>query len=108
MKNILTICLAAAVVLACALAVGATDSGPDTVSFPSSRGEITFDHATHSGVTRECETCHHEGLDSAKCTGCHGKLEGVIDAKKAFHKQCKGCHKMQNGPTGCSDCHVKP
>ena len=64
----------------------------------SKKGAVSFNHVKHS---KDCKSCHHKGLDSGKCMGCH---KGA-DAKKQMHKNCVGCHKKQSGPTKCKACH---
>jgi len=93
----------------------------DVVEFNPSYGKVTFAHKKHAETLKiDCLKCHHtwkKGETSGKlCKDCHkAKLEGkAISAKDAYHKDCKGCHeeaKKANkpaGPTGCTQCHVKP
>ena len=82
-----------------------------------------FNHRKHQDeIIKEegCIKCHHmykEGKKLEKCSNCHTK-EGDekakgITAKKAFHKNCKDCHKEQkkagnvNSKTKCTFCHEK-
>ena len=93
----------------------------DVVEYTPSYGKVTFAHKKHAETLKiDCLKCHHtwkKGETSGKlCKDCHkAKLEGkAIAAKDAYHKDCKGCHeeaKKANkpaGPTGCTQCHVKP
>jgi hypothetical protein len=93
----------------------------DVVEYTPSYGKVTFAHKKHAETLKiDCLKCHHtwkKGETSGKlCKDCHkAKLEGkAISAKDAYHKDCKGCHeeaKKANkpaGPTGCTQCHVKP
>lgn len=106
MKKVLVTLLALSI-----LAVGSTAvfsaAGPDEIKMPAKMGEVTFPHADHQKIVSDCTECHHKGLDEAKCSSCHGADPAAPKAKDAFHKQCKGCHKDQGGPTGCKDCHVR-
>ncbi|HKJ05593.1 MAG TPA: cytochrome c3 family protein [Geopsychrobacteraceae bacterium] len=70
-------------------------------------GTVAFPHAAHQAKVTDCTSCHHSGTDSPKCTTCHGVDSAAPKAKKAFHDQCKGCHKDMGGPTKCKECHVK-
>jgi hypothetical protein len=72
-------------------------------------GKVELSHEKHSAL--KCQDCHHtleEGQESPqKCGECHN--EGAdVGRKKAFHDNCKGCHKkMAQGPTKCKECHQK-
>ncbi|MBU0481387.1 MAG: cytochrome c family protein [Proteobacteria bacterium] len=115
--------------MALTFAVGASvagNAGPETVKIdtPKKGGtSVNFDHKKHQGMA-ECAACHHtknadgskgayEAGKEAKCASCHdGSLkDDVADAKKAAHKNCKGCHKDgvdgKTGPTKCDGCHTK-
>ncbi len=107
MKKFLILCVAVAMVSLAAMAVVAADNGPAEIKLPASMGEITFKHAEHQKRVADCKTCHHQGAGTA-CRSCHGVKAGVPAAKKIFHDKCKGCHKEQNGPTKCKECHSGP
>lgn len=85
-------------------------------------------HATEYKV--QCADCHHvykdgknvweEGQAVQKCSECHNvyKLgkdlreasdeEKKLSLFKAYHDNCKGCHKTaQKGPVKCAECHAK-
>ncbi len=85
-------------------------------------------HATEYKVP--CKDCHHvfkdgknvweEGQPVQKCSECHNvyKLgkdlreaseeEKKLSLYKAYHDNCKGCHKkMEKGPVKCKDCHAR-
>jgi hypothetical protein len=89
--------------------------GPDKISidkFKKTKGAVAFDHKGHQAKVKVCKDCHHkdEKDKESKCSGCHGeKADGKkLEAKEAFHKQCKGCHqKEKKGPTKCDECHPK-
>ena len=106
MKKFITLFVVIAMVSIAAMAV-ADNKGPAEIKLPASMGEITFNHAEHQGRIADCKTCHHEGEGTA-CRSCHGTKPDVPKAKKAFHDKCKGCHKEQNGPTKCKQCHTGP
>jgi hypothetical protein len=84
---------------------------------------VLFNHLRHGKPGIACEQCHHdyrggrnrwrEGLPVAKCQSCHRLIarRGILDAKDAFHRQCKGCHlsrrklRQAAGPIKCEGCH---
>ena len=75
------------------------------------KAPVPFNHAAHQGHVK-CETCHHKmekGKEVKGCFECHKCKKGEApSATKAFHKNCKGCHKKEHkGPTKCSACHKK-
>jgi hypothetical protein len=78
-------------------------------------------------VNQDCLRCHKNSgpVDEVACTGCHPSnpcnpetrevmkpeaqryhLERT-GLKRAYHRNCLGCHYEQGAPTGCEDCHVK-
>ena len=67
----------------------------DVVTFENKKGNVTFNHKAH-GEKLGCKACH-EG-EPAKI---------AVDKKTAHKAVCKDCHKAQNGPTKCNDCHKK-
>jgi len=83
------------------------DTGPQTITLKTPLGVITFPHAEHQAKISDCGACHHMGPEKGKCTNCHGAEGKAPMAMKAFHDQCKGCHKEANGPMKCHQCHVK-
>ena len=105
MKKMLLMLVVVVFVLGSALAAVAADA-PATVKFEAKMGNVTLDHAKHSGMT-DCKTCHHLGVEAGACRSCHGVKPDAPKAKDAFHKVCKDCHKEKNGPTKCNGCHVK-
>ncbi|MCF8110913.1 MAG: cytochrome c family protein [Desulfobacteraceae bacterium] len=95
---------------------------------------VNFDHAKHSeeyGIT--CGECHHdenhEPLADLTCQGkvqpcfeCHSgtgagtpkdfmgpkpDVEALKSYYTAVHVNCVGCHKKQDGPKSCTECHAK-
>jgi cytochrome c553 len=105
MKKCLILFVALAMVTSAAIVVIAAENGPAEIKLPASMGEVTFDHAEHQGRVTDCTTCHHQGAGTA-CRSCHGVNADAPDAKTAFHNKCKTCHKEQNGPTKCKECHT--
>lgn len=71
--------------------------GPKVVSYETSMGKVTFDHAAHA--------------DKLACSKCHPTEPAVTIAmtKEIGHTLCKGCHQTSGGnaPTACAGCHVK-
>jgi len=92
---------------------------------------VNFSHKKHSTEYKvTCKECHHlykdgkniweEGQAVQKCSSCHNvyKLgkelreasaqEKKLSLYKAYHDNCKGCHKTnKKGPTKCTECHAK-
>jgi hypothetical protein len=87
------------------------------------RPPSVFRHDEHNELAgiESCSDCHHvydesgqliedESSEDQPCSECHelersGNKPGLM---KAFHLNCKGCHKAQNkGPLMCGQCHVK-
>jgi hypothetical protein len=81
-------------------------------------GPVEFDHAAHVDLDDFCTDCHHSNKNYGvfeSCRHCHGDGAGAtgdaehdssVLARDAYHGQCVGCHKEQDGPVGCSDCHA--
>ncbi len=94
MKRI--IAAAALTLFAASLAMAA--AGPETITLPAKMGNVTFPHAKHQEMLKDCKKCH--------ATDAGGKIEGF--GKDIAHKNCKGCHEeSKKGPTSCKDCHKK-
>jgi len=85
-------------------------------------------HATGGGTTdSHCAECHADSpaAQTVACSGCHAKEPFSAEAlqaksnktyqyhvdtpglKGALHQNCLGCHKVQDGPVGCQDCHER-
>lgn len=91
------------------LMIGVLWAIQDPLILENKYGKVEFSHEKHSSL--KCQDCHHtlkEGEKSPKlCGECH-KAEAEISRKKAFHDNCKGCHKkMSQGPVKCKECHQK-
>ena len=92
------------------------------------KGPVEFTHKDHAYADRLfCWDCHHDYKDgqnvwvpwgeTKKCIECHDpkkKEPNKMMLQKAFHHQCKGCHKelaKQKKKTGaykkCAGCHLK-
>ncbi len=95
------------------------DNGPATIDFPGGKkGVVHFDHHKHQ-ASMKCGECHHgadhseyaEGMAIKKCADCHNAEmanKKLNKPMKAFHTNCKGCHKAEKkGPTKCGACHKK-
>ncbi len=81
---------------------------------------VLFPHKNHEDLI-DCRRCHHEyddfktndGGEGRKCSECHSTNNdsNQIHLLKAFHLQCKGCHKRINNsrdqklPVMCGQCH---
>lgn len=105
MKKLILPIAVSFLVLSVALALAA--SGPEVITLKAKMGNVTFNHAQHQSKIADCTECHHKGTETPKCTGCHGVIKAAPEAKKAFHEQCKGCHKKSGGPAKCKECHMK-
>lgn len=69
----------------------------DVIVLPASFGKVTFPHAKHVAMLKDCKKCHK---------AAPGKIAELN--KDWAHKTCKGCHtEMKKGPVGCKDCHKK-
>ena len=92
------------------------------------KGPVEFSHKKHAQSYRIlCWECHHEykgknnvwvpWAKTKKCRECHDPMNKEINEiklQKAFHNQCKGCHKAlakEDKKTGayqkCGGCHKK-
>jgi len=87
------------------------------------RPPAVFRHDAHneSAMVEECYGCHHvfdengdlvedESSEDQSCSECHDleRSGNKPDLMKAFHANCKGCHKEQKkGPVICGQCHVR-
>jgi len=94
MKRLIIALLVAAVAVAGTMTV-ASAAGPEVIKLEAKMGTVTFPHKAHQEKFR-CKKCHE---------GAPGKIEGF--GKDWAHKNCKGCHKDEGGPTSCKDCHKK-
>ncbi|WP_155306608.1 cytochrome c3 family protein [Desulfosarcina widdelii] len=90
------------------------------------RASVYFPHDLHTD-SFDCLYCHHDYLDgqnnldtdelyegnsAIRCRACHDKgLKNEL--KRAYHKQCLGCHResrikgVPSGPELCGECHIK-
>jgi len=83
---------------------------PEVFVMENSKGVVTFNHKQHSeAFEHDCGVCHHTGVKNQTCSNCHKeKKTEILSSKNAYHKTCKGCHKiMEQGPTKCGECHEK-
>lgn len=92
------------------------------------KGPVEFTHKKHAYQYKLfCWDCHHDYKDgqdvwvpwgkTERCSACHNpkdKTKNKIMLQKAFHYQCKGCHKdlakkkMKTGAyRKCGGCHLK-
>ena len=98
--------------MAVVFAFGTAFANPEKIvikEFAKTKAAVNFDHKAHQGKVKVCKDCHHknEAGKEEKCSKCHGlKADGKkIEAKEAFHKQCKGCHQKEkkgSAPSPCS------
>lgn len=86
------------------------------------RPPAVFKHDDHNEAAEieECNECHHlyengkkledESSDDQLCSDCHSEnsSNNQPGLKKAFHLNCKGCHReKKKGPVMCGKCHVR-
>jgi hypothetical protein len=95
------------------------------------KGPVKLTHKKHNVDYKiACVDCHHvykdgknvweEGQPVQKCSECHNVYmlgkdlreasdeEKKLSLYKAYHDNCKGCHKKeQKGPVKCAECHAK-
>ena len=86
--------------------IGRAQTGPGEVLIPAGPGEIRFSHTLHQ-ARATCGICHHQGTEAGPCRGCHGPRPEIPSAPDAFHRLCRGCHKLKGGPTTCNGCHSR-
>ena len=132
--------LGIAILAGCVFLIGASitaaqgPEAPDEVAIENEgykadrKGPVALSHKKHFEEYQvQCNACHHEYSDGEnvwklgdpvkKCIDCHKPVkeeaEG-LDLKKAFHDNCKNCHKEaqangnMNAPSmKCNDCHAK-
>ena len=104
----------------------------ETKGWPKDKYEpTTLTHKKHATEYKiPCKDCHHvykdgknvweEGQAVQKCSECHNvyllgkdlreatEEEKKLSLYKAYHDNCKGCHKtQQKGPVKCTECHAK-
>lgn len=96
----------------------------DNQQFPSpQRSAARFEHDTHNDTVgiEECNVCHHiydddgnlvedESSEDQMCADCHGLNDDGSQPglRKAFHRNCKGCHlEQKKGPVMCGECHTR-
>jgi len=56
------------------------------------------------------QSAEDESSEDQRCSDCHelARSGNKPALMKAFHANCKGCHKAQKkGPLMCGQCHVK-
>jgi opacity protein-like surface antigen len=89
--------IVAAVALTLAFAVSAMAA--DTVVFPASMGNVTFNHKAHQEKLKDCKLCHGDGAPA--------KI--VINKAVAHDVLCKVCHAKSNvgADQKCKFCHKK-
>lgn len=78
--------------------VSAFAAGPETITLPAKKGNITFPHKKHQEDLKiACKECHGDKP---------GKIEGFNMAKG--HALCKECHaKKSPDAAKCDFCHKK-
>ena len=116
-------------ILTTLLIVGFVNSQEDMVVISADgfedpqRPPAVFRHDEHNEAAEieECNECHHvydddgklvedESSEDQRCSDCHELTASgrQLALMKAFHTNCKGCHKKKkNGPLMCGQCHVR-
>jgi len=117
------------VFIGCSIVLGSAFSQEDMIVVNTDafknpqRPPAIFRHDEHNETAEieECNECHHvyddngnllddESSEDQRCADCHNlETSGRKPAlMKAFHKNCKGCHKeKKQGPIMCGQCHVR-
>ena len=112
------------VILINTLGYGEEDSVIDKSNFNNPRRPPSvFNHDFHMEEIEieECSECHHlyeegelvkdEGSEGQSCSECHPlkpSEDQKVTLRKAYHLNCKGCHKEKSsGPVMCGECHLK-
>jgi len=122
---VVMVVVAFALNLGIGISMGFAAKGPDEIILNEGGNKpVKFPHAAHQ-EKNDCATCHHTNVDgkrtpvegdsvkedgSAKCDNCHKEgfqNEKLAKWKDIGHALCKDCHKKNNGPTKCTDCHIK-
>jgi hypothetical protein len=67
----------------------------DTVTYENKKGNVTFDHKSHS-AKMDCKACH---------AGEPAKI--AVEKNAAHGDTSNGCQNKESGPTKCNDCHKK-
>lgn len=123
MRKTKIVSVVVALVFGLAATVALAGSGPEVFTLKAKKGTVTFQHWKHQGRTG-CGECHHykgpdgkqvideKGEHAKKCETCHNKSfpnKKLNKPMKAFHKNCKSCHKQHKVPhgTSCKFCHKK-
>lgn len=132
MRKFFLVGLVAALAVA-AVAMAAEMPGKITIKdCVDTKTAVTFDHAAHVKVAKDCVTCHHTQKDLTaangttlaieKCSSCHNKPEkaetpscsGKKMTDNSYHISCVPCHKeakkadaASKAPTTCVGCHPK-
>ena len=70
MKKALVVLVALAFLAGSSLAAVAA-MGPTEVKLPAKMmGTVTFPHAKHRKLVKDCKTCHHKGVAAGACRSC--------------------------------------
>ena len=81
---------------------GTAQTGPETVRWSSSVGEVVFAHQRHAEeFGAECVSCHHETVAANLAVPHPDYFDG-------FWVDCKGCHTGASAPaveSKCAACH---
>ena len=101
MKKVVILGIAVAFICAAgftSMTMAEEDKGPDVIVLKTADAKkpATFPHRAHQDRGIECDKCHKDANFAAGAW-----------TKDAGHALCKECHKANNGPTKCTDCHVK-
>lgn len=106
MKNILPLLFTLLLLLPAGVVLA--ENGPATLTLGGpSQPKVSFNHGAHLALAGDCKTCHHLGVGSGGCKGCHGRDGRFSDAVTAIHASCNGCHaeRAVAGSEACGFCH---
>lgn len=81
---------------------------PDTIYFPSSYGDVTFDHKKHfERVNNDCSTCHPKIFPQALEPLNYGKSRHRV--AEEYKTSCAACHDISSkafaAERNCQRCH---
>ena len=100
MKEIITLTLAAGIIisLAASLFAGAPARNPEMVTLDSLTDKyepVFFTHSRHAAMAGNCATCHHEHGDSGSlpCKSCHSlDASAFKNSITRSFMACRNCH----------------
>lgn len=111
LRNIFVAFLVSAALLATAVVRAQDKKPPETLTFSTKNGNVTFNHAAHlKRANGDCKTCHDKLFPQ--------DAKAPLNFKAGLHKtaennqtSCGGCHRPGGAAFetkgNCARCHVK-